>query len=402
MHLQKTENPKRFAFVVQGEGRGHLTQAIALKGMLERRGHEVCAVLVGKSPFRTIPDFFIEKIGLEVMRYESPNFIRDRKQKGVRIFRTMAYNFRKTSIYGESMHRIHLEMERTKPDVIINFYEVLFGIYSVIYQPKASIICLGNQYLNGHPDYPYPRRSFWNKFLYKSNTWITGLRCQRYLALSFSPYTPFNDPFLAVVPPLLREEVFTLKPSAGDHFLVYILNEGYHQELMRWHRKNPQYRIHAFWDKKGVEDPHVVDENLIFHQISDTRFLELMASCRALATTAGFQSVCEAALLEKPVLVVPTRNHFEQRCNAIDVRRIGLGVSSSKFNLDQLIEFEARYRPLPHIREWILAAERSVIDELEKSVENESFSRFLTKMAAWVFRHKVEPEAKENRKERQD
>ena len=39
----------KFLFIVQGEGRGHLTQAITLEEMLLRNGHEVVEVLVGKS-----------------------------------------------------------------------------------------------------------------------------------------------------------------------------------------------------------------------------------------------------------------------------------------------------------------------------------------------------------------
>lgn len=31
----------RFLFIVQGEGRGHLTQALTLEDMLRRNGHEV-------------------------------------------------------------------------------------------------------------------------------------------------------------------------------------------------------------------------------------------------------------------------------------------------------------------------------------------------------------------------
>ena len=33
-------------FIVQGEGRGHLTQAIAMERLLRRNGHEVAEVLV--------------------------------------------------------------------------------------------------------------------------------------------------------------------------------------------------------------------------------------------------------------------------------------------------------------------------------------------------------------------
>ena len=48
----------KFLFIVQGEGRGHFTQAITLEDMLLRNGHQVVEVLVGKSSSRTLPGFF--------------------------------------------------------------------------------------------------------------------------------------------------------------------------------------------------------------------------------------------------------------------------------------------------------------------------------------------------------
>ena len=48
----------------------------------------------------------------------------------------------------------------------------------------------------------------------------------------------------------------------------------------------------------------------------ETLFLEYMAGCKGYATTAGFESVCEAMYLQKPVLMVPT--HIKQECNALD------------------------------------------------------------------------------------
>ena len=45
----------KFLFIVQGEGRGHFTQAITLEDMLLRNGHQVVEGLVGKSSSRTLP-----------------------------------------------------------------------------------------------------------------------------------------------------------------------------------------------------------------------------------------------------------------------------------------------------------------------------------------------------------
>ena len=37
-----------------------------------------------------------------------------------------------------------------------------------------------------------------------------------------------------------------------------------------------------------------MDDTLSFHQLDDVKFLRYMAGCKAYATTAGFESVCEA------------------------------------------------------------------------------------------------------------
>ena len=65
----------KFLFIVQGEGRGHFTQAITLEDMLLRKGHQVVEVLVGKSSSRTLPGFFNRSIKAPVKRFTRPNFL---------------------------------------------------------------------------------------------------------------------------------------------------------------------------------------------------------------------------------------------------------------------------------------------------------------------------------------
>jgi UDP-N-acetylglucosamine:LPS N-acetylglucosamine transferase len=44
----------KILFIIQGEGRGHLTQALSLRQKLTDEGHQVVGVLVGKSPARRL------------------------------------------------------------------------------------------------------------------------------------------------------------------------------------------------------------------------------------------------------------------------------------------------------------------------------------------------------------
>ncbi len=47
----------KFLFIVQGEGRGHFTQAITLEDMLLRNGHQVVEVLSAKVRHVPCPAF---------------------------------------------------------------------------------------------------------------------------------------------------------------------------------------------------------------------------------------------------------------------------------------------------------------------------------------------------------
>ncbi len=61
-----------------------------------------------------------------------------------------------------------------------------------------------------------------------------------------------------------------------------------------------------------------------------------MASCRGLITSAGFDTAAEAAYHGIPLAVIPTRNHFEQDCNAADIMRSGIGIAITKIEKQML------------------------------------------------------------------
>ena len=77
-----------YIFIVQGEGRGQMTQAIVLSRMPRKYDHNLSKVIVCMSPHQSIPEYFISKIGAPVIQFESPNFSKDDKQKSINLART--------------------------------------------------------------------------------------------------------------------------------------------------------------------------------------------------------------------------------------------------------------------------------------------------------------------------
>lgn len=106
-------------FIVQGEGRGHMTQAITMGEMLRENGHEVVEVLVGSSKTRQLPDFFLKHIGAEVKTFLSPNFLPKPDNKRVSVTHSLAYNLRMMPTYRRSIAFIRREIERSGADIAI-------------------------------------------------------------------------------------------------------------------------------------------------------------------------------------------------------------------------------------------------------------------------------------------
>ena len=90
---------RSFVFAVQGEGRGHLTQAISVYEMLVSRGFKIHAVLVGSSQRRELPEFFKKKISVPIIPFQSPNFTTDPRNKSIRLGATLLKTLRNLRTY---------------------------------------------------------------------------------------------------------------------------------------------------------------------------------------------------------------------------------------------------------------------------------------------------------------
>ncbi|MDR1370355.1 MAG: glycosyltransferase [Dysgonamonadaceae bacterium] len=345
----------KFLFVVQGEGRGHFTQAIAMQDMLVRNGHEVVGVLVGKSNYRELPDFFSKNIHAPIERFYSPNFLPAAKDKRINIWKSVLYNLSKVAVYIRSINFIRKQIKVKKADVVINFYELLVGLTYALHPPKIPYICVAHQYVFLHPDFKFPHGNKVEIEGLKFFTKITCINASKLLALSMHRMEHFPKLNISVVPPLLRKEVMEIQPENGDHIHGYMLNETYARQIVRFHEKFPEILMHFFWDKKDAEETTTMNERLFFHKLNDKLFLKYMAGSKAYATTAGFESVCEAMFLGKPVMMVPT--HIEQECNAYDAYLNGAGIIAGSFELDSLLDFIPQYKPNKDFCSWVKQAE---------------------------------------------
>jgi len=363
----------RYVFVVQGEGRGHMTQAIALKEYLTKAGHEVSGVLIGKSAGRKIPDFFYEQIEAPAETFLSPNFVMDKQKQGLNLTHTIWYNLKNLEEYRRSLNLIDEHLKKWQPDLIINFYDPLIGIYSLKNKMSTPLICIGHQYFSLHPNFNFPAGNLVKKAVFQLFTRLTGYGSTAKLALSFKNFPDLPQKNLFIMPPLLRPEIKQLTTERQDHILIYILNSGYADEIRAWQIKHPEIKIKVFWDNHEFGDNYFPQPNLSFHLINAEKFLEALKTCRGFMSTAGFESICEAAFLGKPIFLRPTKKHFEQKCNALDAERSNIGIKDEYFDFDRFIKHIENYdTKQTEFKNWVEQAEKKFLEIIENKTKKQN------------------------------
>ncbi len=346
-------------FIVQGEGKGHMSQALSLKEHLEEAGHTLLAVFLGSRPLHDMPDYFSEGFADNLHTFQSPWFLRTPNRKGIYIGRTLLINLLRLPRYISEAYRIRREINLLRPDVVFNFYDVVGALALRKTASGIRRIGIGHHFFLHLDSYRCDKGSLWHRWLLKKLTSYIILSCDRVLALSFRELPGSSD--IEVVPPLLRRRFREMQYKPGKRYLAYFLNEGLLYDLVLLARKMPEFQVDLFTSlKPNMELP----AGITLHPFDADKFSILMASCRGLITSAGFDAVAEAAYHGIPLAVIPTTNHFEQRCNAADIMRSGIGVAVSRIEKEML----GQMKPIEtgKYRAWAASAGECFLKWVEK------------------------------------
>ena len=360
----------RVDFVVQGEGRGHMTQALALAAYLRGAGHEVRQVLLGRSPYRSIPGYFGDGIGAPVETFDAPTQVPDATKQGVSLVATVVDALRRSPRFARAVRMID---ERTgDADVVVNFLDLLGALALHRSAKRRPALAVAHNYLFLHPDLagapgPSPMRR-----AVLGYARATTMGSNRTLALSFRPTDRTDSSGLEVTPPLIRPGLADLEVTDDGSLLAYALNAGYGRRLAAWQRRHPEGTVHCFVDggaeALGLGGPESCG-GFHVHPLNDVQFLERLARCHAFVGSAGFESLCEAHFLGKPVLAVPTDGQFEQLLNAWDAERCGVATWGSYDDLD---DFWAGAKPpgkasVESFRAWVGRGPEIFVDAVERT-----------------------------------
>ncbi len=221
-------------FSVQGDGRGHMTQAIAYGEMLAGHGHKVVGVLAGINQSRRLPTFFLDAFPVPVRTFASPGFSM-KQGRAISTLRSAIHLCRSLPAYSRSLQFIHEAIRDTRPDLVVNFLEPLVGYFYLRRRSPVPMLSVAHHFMFEHPRYPRIRGFALQRIGMRRYVNLTGANAAR-LGLSFYPAEDLPGQRLFVCPPILRRQLFQLQPDPGGrHLLVYLLNHGYEAEVEAWH-----------------------------------------------------------------------------------------------------------------------------------------------------------------------
>ena len=355
----------RVVFIIQGEGRGHLTQAISLHEQLAKEGHQVVGALVGQNTVSNI-DFLEDQLPVPLHYFVSPGLVYSPDAKGVNLLRTIAQNLKNVKVYLKSIKDIQAKVAELKPDLVVNFYEVLAALAIGRLRNRAyPLVSIAHQYQLLQANFPFPKGRGLDRFLVKLHTRITALGSNQILGLSW--FRNQDAGKIISVPPLIREAVMSHVAGKENYFLAYLTNECMLPDLINWSFEHPEQEIHCFYKHQHEQDVYQINPKLFVHRPHPVKYLRLMANCKGLVTTAGFESVAEALYFDKPLLMIPVKGHYEQMCNAAEAVSANLAITAASFDLDDFKTYASLKPDNAHtFQTWLHTPEVAHVKVLER------------------------------------
>lgn len=304
---------------VNGEGSGHWTRSKEVIDHLLESGHKVNVVSSGRASANLKNFFEVEDVFGFGFR-----FTRDKVDE----FATFINNFDAFPKGARSVKKAADLIKEKDIDLVITDFEPISYLASKF--RRVPVISIDNQHFITNTDALLPGGHRVKMDFMKTVVDIMIPNADAYIALSFFEANPKDDKTI-VASPIVRREVFNIKPSEGDYILIY-LTHGFDKiaEILRPIR----YKFIFYGANEDRQEG-----NICFKKFSQENFLSDLAGSRGVLATAGFSLISESLYWGKPYFAWPVRNQFEQIFNAYHIDRLGYGKYRTQMDSDAIEAF---------------------------------------------------------------
>lgn len=295
-------------YAIQATGNGHISRAVQLYPYLKK--------------FGTV-DFFMSgnnaSLNVDIpIKYKSKGCSLHYSKCGGLDYWNIAKNIKPLQMYRDAK-----ALPLSDYDVVINDFDSITSLACKIQKVKS--VQFGHQ------------ASFMSDLTPRSeNNNIMGelilkkyAPAPKYIGLHFKQYDSF------IHPPIIKDEIFQAIPKDLNHISVYL--PSFDRVCLE----------KAFHKVKGIEFQWFLNDikeirkegNITYFPVNQKFFNESLINCHGILTGGGFETPAEALFLNKKILSIPIKNHYEQECNAAALKLLGVPVLN-KVGDDFHIEIE--------------------------------------------------------------
>ncbi|MGE0792249.1 MAG: glycosyltransferase family protein [Sandaracinaceae bacterium] len=299
----------RILYGVTGHGTGHAMRALVLAEHLRTRGHPLLLAASGRAAK------LLRARGHEVTDIEglALRYVRGGVARTRSLFRILG---KAPRALAHNVDRYVNEVSRFEPEAVISDFDSFSHLAGLARQiPVASFdhqhVLTRCELGAVEPQVAIARALVGAK--------MAG--CAHYFVSSF--YRPEIKPEHAatttLVGPILRSDVLERRATHGEHVVVYQTSAG-HRRLLGALRELRGHRFIVYGAGREGRERHIE-----YRTFDPDRFLDELASARALITHGGHTAISEALHFGKPVISVPLRGQGEQLLNAEMLERTRAG-----------------------------------------------------------------------------
>ncbi|WP_407378461.1 MJ1255/VC2487 family glycosyltransferase [Methanobrevibacter sp.] len=228
---------------------------------------------------------------------------------------------------------LYQKARKLSPDIIVTDFEIYATMVSKLLQ--IPLISLDNIHMITQTSIDYPKHH--QTEMLKAKGVIKGYVVRPKFHILTSFFFPKVRPGknAVIYPPVIREEIYNLKPTIEDHIVVYQTSKESVKLVERLKSLDENFIVYGF-------NKDEVDGNLTYKLFNEDEFYDDLASAKAVVCNGGFTFISEAITLKKPIYSVPAIGNFEQTLNGFYVQKLGYGEYHENMSVKKLKLFLKR------------------------------------------------------------
>ncbi|MCD7781987.1 MAG: glycosyltransferase [Methanosphaera sp.] len=322
----KNNNRKlRIIYSLCGEGMGHAIRSAMVIEYLIKEDYEL-VVFASDRAYKYLNKKFDNIHEISGFNTVYDNNVADYSKTFVNNMKDVPIDLR------DNLNKMYKIAKNFKPDLVISDFEFYANLLAHII--NVPLLSIDNQHVLTEAKYDVDEKYALDKLTSQAVVHAFIQRPNKILIYSYFHPPIRNNTKTEYVDPLIREDIYQLKPRVKDYILIYQTSQSNTKMFDLLKKTDYEYIVYGFnKDEK--------DENILYREFSEKQLYEDFKDARCVITNGGFSFISEALQLEKPILSIPVKKQFEQILNAIYIEKLGYGKYYEELSVENLEYFIA-------------------------------------------------------------